>query len=41
MQRKRNTNNKPDYKGKERYKKEKNTIYKKKEEKKPKQREVK
>jgi hypothetical protein len=41
MRRKRSTNNRPDHKEKERYKKEKDVIYKKREEKKPEQREVK
>jgi hypothetical protein len=41
MQRKRSTSNKPDYRRKERYKGEKDTIYKRREERKPEQREVK
>jgi hypothetical protein len=41
MQRKRSINNKPDYREKERYKREKNIIHKKREERKPKQKEVK
>jgi hypothetical protein len=41
MQRKRSTSSKPDHKGKERYKRKKNVMYKGREEEKPKQREVK
>jgi hypothetical protein len=38
MRRRRSTNSRLDYKGKERYKGKKNIIYKKREERKPKQR---
>jgi hypothetical protein len=38
MRRRRSTNSKPDHRGKKRYKREKDTIHKRKEEEKPKQR---
>jgi hypothetical protein len=41
MRRRRSTNNKLDYRGKEKYKRKKDTIYKKREERKPEQRGVK
>jgi hypothetical protein len=41
IQKKRNINNKPDHKEKERYKKKKDIIYKKKKERKPEQKGVK
>jgi hypothetical protein len=41
MRRRRSTGSKPDHKGKERYKREKDVIYKKKKERKLKQRRVK
>jgi hypothetical protein len=41
MQRKRSTGNKPDHKGKERYKGKKDIIHKRREKRKPKQRGVK
>jgi hypothetical protein len=39
MRRRRSTDNKPDYRGKERYKKKKDVIHKRKKEEKPEQRE--
>jgi hypothetical protein len=41
MRRRRSTSSRPDHRGKERYKEEKDVIHKRKKEEKPKQREVK